>query len=99
MKNSISRRISRHTTTSGAILLVAALALVVTGLFRYQITEATTIKSNEHISNTDSTYDGATPARITEAFGKLPLRFEANKGQSDEKVKFLSRGSGGRLDR
>jgi len=28
------------------------------------------------------------------AYGKLPLRFEANMGQSDSQVRFLSRGSG-----
>jgi hypothetical protein len=28
------------------------------------------------------------------AYGKLPLRFEANHGQTDSKVKFLSRGHG-----
>ena len=33
-----------------------------------------------------------TRGRITEASGELPMSFEANKGQTDEKVKFLSRG-------
>src|SRR5436309_1968303 len=33
-------------------------------------------------------------ARVQEAYGKLPLSFEANKGQTDEQVKFLSRGRG-----
>ncbi len=32
--------------------------------------------------------------RAREAYGKLPLRFEANAGQTDAQVKFLSRGSG-----
>lgn len=44
----------------------------------------------------------ATPARadqkkqlqLIENFGKLPLSFEANRGQADRQVKFLSRGSG-----
>ncbi|AXC16050.1 Cell surface protein (plasmid) [Acidisarcina polymorpha] len=31
---------------------------------------------------------------ITAAYGKLPLSFEANQGQSDPQVKFLSRGQG-----
>src|SRR6266700_3086904 len=31
---------------------------------------------------------------IAETFGKLPLAFEANQGQIDRRVKFLSRGSG-----
>jgi hypothetical protein len=31
---------------------------------------------------------------LAEAYGKLPLSFEINKGQTDSQVKFLSRGSG-----
>ncbi|HSU86129.1 MAG TPA: hypothetical protein VLI42_05305, partial [Chthoniobacterales bacterium] len=38
--------------------------------------------------------DKATRARVSETYGKLPLSFEANKGQQDGQVKFLSRGSG-----
>ena len=40
------------------------------------------------------TPDTATRARIAERFGKLPLSFEINKGQTDERVKFLSHGRG-----
>src|SRR3989441_13043631 len=36
----------------------------------------------------------ATHARVNEAYGKLPLSFEANRGQTDAQVKFLARGSG-----
>src|SRR5713101_2171032 len=36
----------------------------------------------------------AAKARLSEKYGNLPLSFEANHGQSDPKVKFLSRGSG-----
>lgn len=36
----------------------------------------------------------ALKARVSEAYGKLPLSFEANQGQSDPQVKFLSRGKG-----
>jgi hypothetical protein len=46
-------------------------------------------------------YGGARPvadersrARVREAYVKLPLRFEANAGQTDPQVEFLSRGSG-----
>jgi Beta-propeller repeat len=38
--------------------------------------------------------DPKTPARILDSYGKLPLSFEANQGQTDSQVKFLSRGSG-----
>src|SRR5438477_611658 len=36
----------------------------------------------------------ATQARLAESYGKLPLSFEANQGQTDPRVKFISRGSG-----
>jgi hypothetical protein len=38
--------------------------------------------------------DKAAKARIVENYGKLPLSFEKNQGQTDEKVGFLSRGGG-----
>jgi hypothetical protein len=38
--------------------------------------------------------DPAAQAKIVENYGKLPLRFEANHGQADARVKFLSRTSG-----
>src|SRR5438445_3810956 len=36
----------------------------------------------------------ATKPQVLAAYGKLPLSFEANQGQTDPRVKFLSRGSG-----
>ncbi|MCA1617857.1 MAG: DUF11 domain-containing protein [Acidobacteria bacterium] len=33
-------------------------------------------------------------ARLSERYGELPLRFEANRGQTSGRVKFLARGSG-----
>src|SRR3990170_2708447 len=38
--------------------------------------------------------DTASRTRISEAYGKLPLSFEVNQGQTDEQVRFLARGSG-----
>ncbi|MCZ6479418.1 MAG: SBBP repeat-containing protein, partial [candidate division NC10 bacterium] len=38
--------------------------------------------------------DVATKARIVEAYGKLPLSFEVNNGQTDAQVKYLARGRG-----
>jgi carbohydrate binding protein with CBM6 domain/beta-propeller repeat-containing protein len=35
-----------------------------------------------------------TDARVSESYGKLPLHFEANRGQTDKDVRFLSRGAG-----
>src|SRR5882724_464739 len=36
----------------------------------------------------------AIQSRLRESYGKLQLSFEANQGQTDSKVKFLSRGNG-----
>jgi hypothetical protein len=36
----------------------------------------------------------ATDARVSENYGKLPLQFEANRGQTHKDVRFLSRGAG-----
>ena len=38
--------------------------------------------------------DEATPARPSATYGKLRLRFDANRGQTDPQVKFLARGRG-----
>src|SRR2546426_4308920 len=36
----------------------------------------------------------ATEARVSESYGKLPLHFEANRGQTHQDVRFLARGAG-----
>ncbi|MDD5502984.1 MAG: hypothetical protein PHH26_05945 [Candidatus Thermoplasmatota archaeon] len=38
--------------------------------------------------------DAAPKARLVEAYGKLPLSFEANQGQTDKQARFLARGPG-----
>ena len=40
------------------------------------------------------TAHSAARAQLMQAYGKLPLRFEANEGQTDPQVRFLSRGPG-----
>jgi hypothetical protein len=37
----------------------------------------------------------STKAEIADRYGKLPLSFERNEGQTDREVKFLSRGRDG----
>ena len=41
-----------------------------------------------------ATADPASHLHLDAAYGKLPLSFEVNHGQTDAQVKFLSRGSG-----
>lgn len=38
-----------------------------------------------------------TGSRLMQSYGKLPLRFERNEGQSDARVRFLARGAGSTL--
>ena len=42
----------------------------------------------------DAPAQAATRQSIANAYGRLPLTFEPNRGQSDGRVKFISRGSG-----
>jgi hypothetical protein len=57
--------------------------------------QATGAKTSERpILSALATADEPTRLRANEAYGKLPLSFEANQGQTDTQVKFLSRGAG-----
>jgi hypothetical protein len=38
--------------------------------------------------------DSASRVQVSKTYGRLPLQFEANEGQTDERVKFLARGPG-----
>ncbi len=49
------------------------------------------------LAATPGTLDVPTRTQVSKTYGKLPLSFEENLGQSDSQVKFLSRGSGYRL--
>jgi hypothetical protein len=48
------------------------------------------VKSPSGLSQPDPAIQG----KISQSYGKLPLSFEANHGQADARVKFLSRGAG-----
>jgi beta-propeller repeat-containing protein len=56
---------------------------------------APTVKPETYSYHTPlSVGDQQTRACASEAYGKLPMRFEANAGQTDARVKFISRGNG-----
>ena len=59
-------------------------------------TKAAAASHERDVSTVDHavTPDLVAHAQVRERYGNLPLSFEANHGQSDSKVKFLSRGSG-----
>ena len=48
---------------------------------------------NDKDASADSRVANHDAKQISENYGRLPLRFEANTGQTDSRVKFLSRGS------
>src|SRR2546425_1653009 len=45
-------------------------------------------------ASTIKTFSDVAKPHLADTYGKLPLSFEANHGQTDRQVKFLSRGSG-----
>ncbi len=47
-----------------------------------------------HLLHAKPQIQAAARARVSQRYGKLPLSFEANQGQTDSRVKFLSRGRG-----
>jgi hypothetical protein len=47
-----------------------------------------------NVSSGLSKADPKAQGKLLESYGKLPLSFEANQGQTDSQVKFVSRGSG-----
>src|SRR3989475_6613467 len=49
-----------------------------------------TLAANGSLPGTKANQQGQ--ARLVETYGKLPLSFEANRGQTDNKVRFLARG-------
>ena len=71
-------------------LTAAAEAGLSKGLERGETKAAQSLETAS--SMTESTDSART--RADEAYGKLPLSFEANQGQAHEEVKFLSRGQG-----
>jgi hypothetical protein len=87
---------STHRTTA-AVLAAGSLVLFASGPSRRTIGGATPnlVKPNLTKARRRSAQSAiSTQARLVESYGKVPLSFEANRGQTDLRVKFLSRGSG-----
>ena len=70
-------------------LVILAAALLATGFL-------TRVRQNEPVSKTEieSNMETAEKGHLAANYGSVPLHFEANAGQADAQVKFLSRGSG-----
>ena len=74
----------------GLLLTVASLLLCVIALNHSWAHLVIAMAFNQTSASTME----QTKARTNEAYGQLPLSFEANQGQADSQAKFLSRGSG-----
>jgi hypothetical protein len=77
--------ISLLTTLLSAILLAQSSSSITDAVIK-----APLVKQSAAVKDV-SQPDPASQAKIREGYGKLPLSFEANQGQADSQVKFLTR--------
>jgi len=86
---------SRGRSLSGArsLLLLSLIALSLLAGFSVRGDDHPfTFRAGAGVS--DDRVDPAKRAQIMKSYGQLPLQFEANRGQTDARVKFISRNSG-----
>src|SRR5882762_6258424 len=75
-------------------LLVLGVLTVFTATGYLKEMRPASIKSSTVVNPTPANDGRTSTQRIAENYRKLPLLFEANQGQMDSSVKFISRGSG-----
>jgi hypothetical protein len=74
------------------LVVVTACALLTANLSASTMVTASNV--TEPLSHTLLNNDTAARARAGKAYGELPLQFERNKGQADERFDFISRAGG-----
>ena len=80
----------RHPATLRPTLLLALLLSSAVGLL-----VAPFVSSRRHAPSPTDNRAGVTPAaQVRETYGRIPLSFESNRGQTDSSVNFLARGAG-----
>ena len=88
-KPNLSTRRARRWIVSSLIVVGVTIlfgALSLTGRGRKQDTSS--------LQSTGNDPAAAARTRVAEAYGKLPMMFQANAGQTDARVKFTARGAG-----
>src|SRR6266704_213572 len=86
---------AHSSTLTLSLLIIAAIGVLAAVPCSAADADDTTASAERSLSlGTTSKPDDAVRVRGSEAYGKLPLYFEANRGQTDAQVKFLSRGRG-----
>src|SRR5213593_3806349 len=84
---------AHSSTLTLSLLIIAAIGVLAAVPCSAADADDTTASAERSLSlGTTSKPDDAVRVRGSEAYGKLPLYFEANRGQTDAQVKFLSRG-------
>jgi hypothetical protein len=82
------------------IALAVAAILAVSGIYNFYqknnlTDDSTKSLSEKNIANqTPASLETEKSRQIAEAYGRLPINFEPNVGQTDERVKFVARGQG-----
>lgn len=84
----------RNYVSSKTALAPLALGAVGAGLLMLMIAVSQTSFKTPLEASHAAGPDALAEAKVEAAYGKLPLRFEINQGQTDEQVKFLARGPG-----
>ncbi len=79
---------------SAAVVCVLALAVSFPSSNPRFVSYAANSSSVPAASSSSLQLSPAARAHVSDTYGKLPLSFEANRGQTDAQVKFLSRGQG-----
>jgi len=73
------------------LLLLTATAL---GVILFQVVRPAHAGAEKRSRERADAPPTSSTAAAADAYGRLPLQFEANRGQTDERVRFVSRGSG-----
>src|SRR5437879_2951264 len=84
----------KRNTYRTALLISASAALTVLASSPSMRTATRAAANPSKPSNSAQRPNQAGQQRLAENYGKVPLSFEANQGQTDPRVKFISRGNG-----
>src|SRR5262245_13960102 len=75
-------------------LYVSISTAFIVGVSGSHLSDQRSVPRSDSGKTPSSSPSRVTNARVRETYGKLPMRFEANQGQSGEEAQFLSRGAG-----
>lgn len=88
------KNLGRAIIPAAVLLLLALFALTESRLGKQETAIRPRQPENQSTTSPSEEVDQATKQKVLADYGKLPMRFEANDGQLDEQVKFVTCGSG-----